>query len=188
MQIHEDAEILTMLLRRDQSALNALSEKYGTLCLRMGESLLGSREDAEECFNDALLRLWERIPPDEPENLGGYLVTVCRRIMLDRRRHLQREKRGGGQSPAALDELVECIAAPEHPEEQYDSRALTEAINRFLDTLPADTRVMFVLRYWYCLPMQAVADELGSGVSRVKMALSRVRTKLKAYLEEEGYL
>ena len=86
------------------------------------------------------------------------------------------------------DELSACLASPDSPEDVFDGRALTDAVNRFLDTLPAETRVMFILRYWYCLPVSEIAAEVGGGASRVKMTLMRTRKKLRACLEQEGYL
>ena len=47
---------------------------------------------------------------------------------------------------------------------------------------------MFILRYWYCLPVSEIAAEVGGGASRVKMTLMRTRKKLRACLEQEGYL
>ena len=188
MKILTDTDILDLLNARDQSGLTALSDKYGALCQKMCMQILGSREDAEECLNDALLKIWESIPPNRPESLSGYLVTVCRRIAIDRRRGALREKRGGGMPELPLDELSACLASPDSPEDVFDGRALTDAVNRFLDTLPAETRVMFILRYWYCLPVSEIAAEVGGGASRVKMTLMRTRKKLRACLEQEGYL
>ena len=188
MQTTEDLEIIQLFESRDQRAIHETEQKYGGLCISMASNLTGSRQDAEECLNDALMRLWEKIPPAKPESLGGFLLTVCRRLALDRRKMLHREKRGGGQTAVAFEELSECIASKEDPEAQFDKRALSGAISRFLDTLPAETRVMFILRYWSCLSVQEIAAECGAGESKVKMTLLRTRNKLREYLEQEGYL
>ncbi|MBP0967520.1 MAG: RNA polymerase sigma factor [Oscillospiraceae bacterium] len=188
MQIMEDSEIIQLFEKRDQQAIEQTEQKYGTLGIRMAAGLTGSQQDAEECLNDTLMRLWNRIPPEKPESLGGFFMTVCRRLALDRRKAQHREKRGGSQTALAFEELSECIASPERPEEQFDRRALSGAISRFLDTLPAEARVMFILRYWSCLSVQEVAAECGAGESKVKMTLLRTRNKLKEYLKQEGYL
>ena len=188
MQILEDSEIIALFRQRSQDAISAAQLKYGALCINMAANLTGSRQDAEECLNDALLRLWDSIPPNMPESLGGYLMTVCRRLALDCRKSKMREKRGSGQAELAFDELAGCIASPDQPEAQFDQRALQSAISAFLDQQPAEARVMFLLRYWSCLSVQEVADECGAGVSKVKMTLLRTRNKLKEHLEQEGYL
>ncbi|MBR5723589.1 MAG: RNA polymerase sigma factor [Oscillospiraceae bacterium] len=188
MQTIEDSEIVQLFEKRDQRAIRETEQKYGRLGIRMAAGLTGSQQDAEECLNDALMRLWNKIPPEKPESLGGFFMTVCRRLALDRRKAQNREKRGGGQTELAFEELSECIASQEHPEEQYDKRALSGAISRFLDTLPAEQRVMFILRYWSCLSVQEIAAECDASDSKVKMTLFRTRNKLKEYLEQEGYL
>lgn len=188
MQIMEDSGIVALFHQRDQRAIKETEQKYGSLGMKMAQNLTGSQQDAEECLNDALMRLWDKIPPAKPESLGGFFMTVCRRIALDKRKAQHREKRGGGQAAVAFEELSECIASPEYPEEQIDRRALSGAVSRFLDTLPAETRVMFILRYWSCLSVQEIAAECGAGESKVKMTLLRTRNKLKEYLEQEGYL
>ena len=188
MQTIEDSEIIRLFEQRDQRAIQETEQKYGRLGIRMAAGLTGSEQDAEECLNDALMRLWDKIPPEKPESLGGFFMTICRRMALDRRKAQKREKRGGGRAALALEELSECLASPEHPEEQYDKRALSSAIGRFLDTLPAEARVMFILRYWSCLSVQEITAECGGTDSKVKMSLLRTRNKLREYLEQEGYL
>ncbi|MBP0974591.1 MAG: RNA polymerase subunit sigma-70, partial [Oscillospiraceae bacterium] len=56
-----DAQIISLFHERDQKALSETQQKYGGLCRSIAKYILGSREDAEECLNDALLRLWESI-------------------------------------------------------------------------------------------------------------------------------
>lgn len=64
--------------------------------------------------------------------------------------------------------------------------AIGDALDRFLDSLPAETRVMFILRYWSDLSIKEIAARCGVGQSKVKMTLLRTRNALKTYLEEEG--
>ena len=55
-----------------------------------------------------------------------------------------------------------------------------------LDDLPAEARVMFVLRYWSDLSIKEIAAHCDVGQSKVKMTLLRTRNALKTYLEKEG--
>ena len=47
---------------------------------------------------------------------------------------------------------------------------------------------MFVLRYFYCEPVEAIAEKLGVGQSKVKSALARTRKRLRQHLEKEGMI
>ena len=82
----EDEKITELLTNRDQSGLAALKAKYGKLILKVCRGFLRS-EDAEECANDTLLAVWERIPPDRPDNLTAYICKIARRKTIDRLRY-----------------------------------------------------------------------------------------------------
>ena len=181
-----DAQIISLFHARDQKALSETQQKYGGLCHSIAKNILGSHEDAEECLNDALLRLWESIPPAKPNNLAAYLSVTVRNLACNRREASRAAKRGGGELTVALSEIEEVLASPERPDTALDTRAISEAINRFLGELQPETRVMFVLRYWGDLTVREIAEKCGVGQSKVKMSLLRTRNDLKAFLEEEG--
>ena len=69
----EDQEILGLLEKRSEQALGEVERRYGALCLSLARRLLGRNEDAEECVNDAYLRLWNAVPPAKPCS-----ISCCR--------------------------------------------------------------------------------------------------------------
>ena len=180
----EDAEIVRLFFARSEQALRESKTKYGAACRRLAMRVLGSREDAEETENDTYLRAWNTIPPAEPQFLGAYLASVCRRLSIDRLRAAKRQKRGGGVYVESLAELDDTVA--DCSADFADAAALTDALNRFLETLPPETRTVFLRRYWWCLTVKEIAEAGGMSQSAVKMSLSRTRQKLRAYLEGEG--
>jgi RNA polymerase sigma-70 factor (ECF subfamily) len=181
-----DAELLGLFSQRDQAALAGTQEKYGKLCRRIAQNILGSREDAEECMNDTLMKLWETIPPEKPHSLAAYISVIARNLACNRRTAAHRKKRGGGEFAVALTEIEETLAAPDSIEAVIDTIAIGDALDHFLDDLPAEARVMFVLRYWSDLSIREIAARCGVGQSKVKMTLLRTRQALKTYLEKEG--
>ena len=68
-----------------------------------------------------------------------------------------------------------------------DFAALADALNRFLLSLPAETRILFMRRYFYMSPVSELAHDFGMKESGVAMRLLRVRRKLAAYLRKEGF-
>ena len=181
-----DAELLGLFSQRDQTALSGAQQKYGRLARRVALNILDSREDAEECMNDTLLTLWETIPPETPRSLAAYISVIARNLAINRRLAAHRQKRGGGEFSVALSEIENTLAAPDQLESVLDTIAIGDAIDRFLDDLPAEARVMFVLRYWSDLSIKEIAARCDVGQSKVKMTLLRTRNALKAYLEKEG--
>lgn len=73
-----------------------------------------------------------------------------------------------------------------HNEE--DSEELAEILDRFLGSLPAETRKIFMRRYWYLCSIKEIAADFRLSESKVKMALLRSRNELKALLEKEGIM
>ena len=60
------------------------------------------------------------------------------------------------------------------------------AINAFLGSLPRRTRIIFMRRYFYLLPIKEIAEGLSMSESNVKVTLMRTREKFREHLENEG--
>lgn len=183
-----DKEIIENIIARDERALEQLSAAYGKLCRSIARNILHDPQDAEEALNDALFQAWYAVPKSPPAHLQAYLITLTRRIALDRCKAENRLKRGGGQVPAALSELENCLSASDDVEQITDRRALTEAVNRFLGTLSPKKRRIFIERYTFLMQADEIAERHGMSASAVNMQLSRIRTRLKQYLKGEDLL
>lgn len=58
-----DEEILTLFFQRDENAIEQTRLKYHVYCEKIMKQILKDRQDREECWNEALLRVWNVIPP-----------------------------------------------------------------------------------------------------------------------------
>ncbi len=182
----DDREIMAALAARDERALAALDAGCGRLCRAIARGILGSDEDAEECVNDAWLRVWESIPPAEPPSLTAYAGMITRRIAISRWRARNADRRRAALTP--IDELDELLPGGDEVSARLETAELTAAVNAFLDTLDRDTRVIFVRRYWHLEPIEAIAARMGLRAGTVRVRLHRVRRKLKEDLERRNLL
>lgn len=182
----EDTEILKLYLRRDESAIAETAAKYGNYCFAIADRILHSHEDAQECVNDAYLNAWNSIPPHQPVFLGGYLGKLTRNLSLNRWRERHSQKRGGGEIPLVLDELLCTIPASQTPETEVDQRLLVQAINTFVRSLPEAQRRVFLKRYFCLASIADIAHATGCSESKIKSMLLRQRNKLREHLEKEG--
>lgn len=71
-------------------------------------------------------------------------------------------------------------------EDEIEGRETAAAINRFLETLDAESRKIFVRRYFWAEPVKELAGNLNISEGKVKSQLFRMRAKLKMHLEKEG--
>ena len=183
----DDAQIVQLYWNRDERAIPATAEKYGAYCEKIARSIVGNREDAEECVNDTYLNAWNAIPPHRPSALSTFLGKITRNAAFNKFKHNTADKRGGGELPAILDELAECVSGKEDVEQKIDGKELAKVVDSFLKSLPRDKRNVFVRRYWYSDGIPDIARRYGMKESAVSVTLSRLRLKLRDYLSERGY-
>lgn len=117
------------------------------------------------------------------ESAISFLGKITRNLSLNRLEKYTAQKRGGGRTALALEELEECIPASNYVEQAVDDIALAEIINSFLATLTPETRKFFVRRYWYLSPVREIASDYAVNESTVKVTLMRTRNKLKKVRE-----
>ena len=88
----------------------------------------------------------------------------------------------------AFDEIKECFAAPVNVEGTVEVKLLTRTIEEFLDTLTQENRVIFLRRYWFSDSYREIAARMGMTEKTVSVRLTRIRRRMKQYLEERGLL
>ena len=182
----EDKQIVDLYWARSEKAISETADKYGRYCYTIAYNILHSNEDSEECVNDTYLHAWNAMPDQRPNKLSAFLGRITRNFSLKRWEKYTAKKRGAGQVPLALDELQECIPATNQTDSVADDIVLTDVLNRFLASLTAEKRNIFMRRYWYLSPVAEIASDLAISESKVKMSLLRSRNELKQLLEKEG--
>lgn len=179
----EDEAMVALLWNRSPQAIEELDKKYGKLCHKLANNIVNSREDAEECVNDAYLGVWNAIPPARPHPLRAYLVKVVRNVAWKVCERRQAAKRSG--CTVALEELEGCLTDGKTVEDEVEARELARLIEVFLDTLTAKERVIFMRRYGFLDSYGEIARRVGISEKNVSVRLSRMRRKLRDYLEEQ---
>lgn len=180
--IMDDKEIVELLYNRDERGVKAVQDKFSKLVMNVCRGILRSDEEAEQCANDTLLRVWESIPPDRPENLTGYIAKIARHLTLNRLRYDTAHKRNSD----LLTELDECIPSDCSVERQAELSELTAVINEWLRALPDKQQRLFTLRYFYAYGVKEAAKACGMSKTAATTALMRLRGSLKKYLTERG--
>lgn len=182
-----DNQIIALFFERSDRAIQALDQKYGTVCSRTANNILGSWQDAEECVNDAYLGVWNAIAPQKPDPLIAFVLRIVRNISIKRLQYNRAVKRTGNYQEC-YEELSDCIAGPDTAESIYHASQVTYYIEEFLVHLSRTNRLLFVRRYWYMDSMKTLDETTGLGEGVVRTRLSRLRQQLKEKLSEKGVL
>lgn len=180
-----DEKLVELYWERREEALERTQEQYGAWCRTIARNILDQEQDVEECLSDSLLSLWNAIPPARPLHFQGYLGAVVRNRAL-----LLRKRRGRQEDTVSLAalELAECLPHTDGPEQKVEAEVLGQVISEFLKGQKEDLRIVFLRRYWYADSVEEAAKHMGWSVGKAKSVLFRMRKKLKAYLEREGWL
>ena len=183
-----DRQIIGLLFDRDEKALKELSDKYGKYCYTVAHRILNDGFDAEECVNDVWLAVWQKIPPESPDDLKAFLMKITRNISTARYRRNNAGKRGGGEVELIIDELAECLPAADSAEDVYISAQFEAALDRFYESLPKRQRDIFMCRYYHACDVSEIAGAYGIGQNHVRSILSKTRKKLSDFIKKEGLL
>ncbi len=182
--VMEETEILDMFFCRSENAIVELEKKYGKICRRIAYNILHNQNDADECLNDTYLGAWNTIPPNRPDSLKAYICKIARNTALKRLEYAMADKRNC-ESVIPFEELGENFVSFS---DDVDQSSVTDTINKFLRGLKKDARVMFVKRYYFAESIGDIAVQFGISENNVSVKLTRIRKKLKQYLEKEGFV
>ncbi len=182
----DDGRIIELFYERREEAIKILSEKYGKGCKKIANNILKNELDAEECVNDALLAVWNTVPPQNPDPLQAYLFRIVRNTAIARY-HKNTSLKRNSHYDLALEELEGCIGDAITLDRELEAAELSLQIERFLDGLSEENRIVFVRRYWFSDSVFDIAERLKLTPNNVSVRLSRIREKLKKHLKKEGF-
>ena len=186
--IPDDSGIVELFLERNEQALVFADRKYGASLRKIALAVLGDESDAQECENDAYLKAWNSIPPNEPRTwLLPYLSKLVRETAIDRLRKEQAKKRAA-QFTELTQEIESSLPSLNDVETEVDGALLSAAISAFLRQQPLQKRNIFLRRYWYMDSVAEISKRYSVSEGKVKTVLFRLRGDLKDHLKREGYL
>ena len=180
----DDAKIIDLFWARNEEAIQETEKAYGRKLHGLANKILNNREDAEESVSDTYMKTWEIIPPQRPKYYYAFLASICRHLSFHKVDWKLAAKRNA-EVVTLTQEMEMCIPDTSRDRE-LEGKELGRIMNAFLESLPKDTRLIFLRRYWHVDTIAEIAARYGMTESKVKMQLSRTRAKLQTYLESEG--
>ncbi len=180
----DDADIIDLYFRRDERAISETEIKYGKLCYKIANQILGDEHDADECVNDTYFGAWRAIPPERPDSLKAFVARIARNKAIGRLKYNAAAKRKC-DALLSLDEIEEII--PDTGSfDSIEDREIGEWISDFLRGERDDVRNIFVRKYWFLDPIAELSEQYGYTETKIKSMLFHTRNKLRKYLEKKG--
>ena len=169
------AETLRAAREGDPTAFAKLVHAYYPRCLRFARSFLNSPEDAEECVQDAFVRVHKAFRRyEDRERFNAWLF----RILANRCRSARRRARQVLVNLAQLRRMTSTSTATRDP------LSLGDDFCRGLAALPRDQREAFLLRHVEGFTYEEISAISGVSVMAVRMRVSRAGQCLRAAVTE----
>ena len=174
MDRRADAELADRLMERDESALRAAIDLYGSFVHGIARRILNEATMAEEVAQDTFLALWRRPGAFDPArgSLQSFLLGVARNKAID----LVRREESRRRTRESLVAEQEVASKEVSPAESIDDR---DEVKAALGRLSDVQREALVLAYFGGRTYREVASELeipeGTAKTRLRDGLIRMR-------------
>ena len=174
--------------RGDRAAFNRLVERYQRQAYNVAYRTLGHPEEAADATQDAFLAAFQAIRSFRGGSFRAWLLRIVVNACYDQ----LRRRRQPLDSLEGLGANAEVEVGPPDPGPGPEQAALghetAEAVERALERLPVDQRLVVVLCDVQGLSYEETADALELALGTVKSRLSRARARLRDDLIARGEL
>jgi RNA polymerase sigma-70 factor (ECF subfamily) len=174
---------LEALRQGDRAEFALLVELYSPMIYRLGLKMLLNQQDAEDILQETFLKAYRYIESfDGRSSISTWLYRIATNeaLMFLRKKHpetisIEDSNPDDDQSPDSM-EIVDWCCIPEKELMTAESKAY---LDRAIDKLSANLRVVFVLRDIQGLSVRETAEILNISEMAVKTRLSRARFQLR---------
>lgn len=169
--------------------VNRLIEEYGAAVYRFCRSITHTKEDADDLYQDTMLRAIEKSGKIEAAyNPKSYLIGIAVKLWANRkRRETRREKIAPTQE--LNEEVMQAAAGTVQatPEQVTLEQERSRLVRAAVEQLPDHMRVPVYMYYTAEMSVQEIAKATRVPAGTVKSRLYKARQRIKAVLEENDY-
>lgn len=174
----DERKLIERAIRGDARAFNELMSAQEKRMYAVAMRMFGNREDAEDCLQDAMLRIFRSISGFKfQSSFSTWVYRVTMNTCLDELR--KRKNRPNTSLDGLLDAGWMPTDAQDTPEQHALRAEVRGSVYGFIRELPEDMRAAVVLRDIQGLSYEDIAQALDTNVGTVKSRISRGREKLR---------
>jgi RNA polymerase sigma-70 factor (ECF subfamily) len=180
----EAQSIARGLRRRDPDLLDRLIEQYQYRLFRYLIHITGSKERAEDFFQETWIRVLERGHQyDGKSKFEAWLFAIARHLVIDWQRSKKVQSLDALTDPEQENPLQLANEDEPSPLHQFLAQESAQAIHISLEKIPTIYREVLVLRFQEDLRIEEMAGVLSVPVSTVKSRLYRGLDALRNALQ-----
>jgi len=162
--------LMERAVRGDRGAFDILVRNYANMVAGLAFRLLGSRDEALDCAQDAFVKAWENVERYDPKwSVATWLRRIVTNLALDR----LRRRRAKADFPDGLEAVLKSSA--EGPREAAERRERAETVRQLVSQLPEKYRVVLILRDMEGADISEIAQITDTNAATVRWRLHRAR-------------
>jgi RNA polymerase sigma-70 factor (ECF subfamily) len=161
--------------RGDQAAFGRLVEAYQRPVYNLTYRMLGDPAEAEDAAQETFVRMYTKLHTYEPGRKPvSWVLAIASHYCIDRLRRRRVTWLSLDEDPAAM-ALPSRRPGPEEAALRQEGRTEVQAA---VMRLAPGYRVPLILRYWYDLSYEEIAETMGISAPAVKSRLHRARLQI----------
>ncbi len=186
-----DRSLIDAHRQGDKTAFGELVRRYGDSVLGYLTRMSGSREQAEDLFQETFKRVHEKAHTLRGNRFKPWLFTIATHVAIDGMRRRRRLR------VVSLNQKLDCadgrceelgaVAVADsscEPSQQAARAEQKEQVQQAVESLPANQRTTLVLAYYQQLSYREVAEALGCSIGTVKAQMYRALKTLAQRLPD----
>ena len=187
MQLMDEQQAVQQAMQGDAQAFEQLMRAHEGRMYAVSLRMCGNREDALDCTQEAMLRIYRAIKTFKGQSsFATWVYRITMNTCLD---ELRRRK---VRVSSSLDALLDTGFSPTDEDDTPERHAMASEQRRGLEqaiaALPEDMRSAIVLRDVQGFTYEEIATILSANVGTIKSRISRGREKLRETLLKQPEL
>ncbi len=175
-----DADLIGKFVKGDVNAFNTLVWRWQKTIYNFVLRYVGNREEAHDLTQQVFMRVYRNLPRlNKPASFSTWIhqiaANLCRDWIKQRRRRpavsLENLQEAGSTDLHKSPALTLFPEASQHPDRIVSRNELRELIEKALQEIPEEQRVVVIMKEYQGLKFTEIAEALGAPVNTVKSRL-----------------
>jgi RNA polymerase sigma-70 factor (ECF subfamily) len=183
-----DEQLVEQILAGNVNAYTPIMRRYNQRLFRIARSILSNETEAMDVVQEAHIKAYTKLNElKATEKLSSWLGAIARNEALMQLRKLKREIIMSEVDLEYLEAVAETSeslnSAMTYPDSVLEKKQLKALINQYVDQLPQDFRIVFVLRAVEQLSVRETAQIVGIKEETVKTRYFRAKRLLRENIQ-----
>ena len=186
----DESALIRAAKRGNLDAFNQLILHYQTHAYNLAYHIMQDAAAADDATQEAFISAYHGLAKFRGGSFRAWLLRITSNACYDELRRRQRHPAISWDDFGDLEEEANphLVDAGAQPEESVQQDELREMLERMMAKLPQDQRIVLLLVDRMGLSYEEAAQTLQVRLGTVKSRLSRARSRMQLYLQDEAEL